>query len=108
MIHKPSDKEQQYFIAQEMKRLKALHQQYAEKTAESERQRLKDLHYMHCTKCGQKMETTTLADIEVEVCPGCGGIYLDAGELNKIVDEQTRGPFGKALAYARKVFLSEE
>jgi uncharacterized protein len=100
---KPSEKEQEYFIAQEVKRLKKLQEEHCRKMAEEERRQLKDLHYMHCTKCGQKMETTTLAEVEIEVCPSCGGIYLDAGELNKIVTEQT-GSFTKALGIARRLW----
>jgi uncharacterized protein len=105
MVVKPSDKEQEYFIAKEVKRLKKLQEENARTMAEEERRKLKELHYMHCTKCGQKMETTTLAEVEIEICPGCGGVYLDAGELNKIVSEQT-GSFTKALGIARKLWTA--
>ena len=57
-----------------------------------------------CAKCGQRMEATLLQGIEIEVCPDCGGIYLDAGELQKIMDEKKWGPISGALSYARKVW----
>ncbi len=104
MKKKVSEKEQEYFIRHEMTRLKKLREEHAEKTAASERQRQKDLHFMHCAKCGQKMETTTLESVEIEVCPDCGGVYLDAGELAKILDKKRRGPFSDALALARKLW----
>ena len=102
MVSKPSDNEQEYFIRQEMIRLKKLREDHLKNTAEAERIRQRELHYMHCAKCGQKMEVTTLNSIEIEVCPDCGGIYLDAGELAKILDEEKRGPCTEALALARR------
>lgn len=97
MLDKPSDKEQEYFIQREMERIKQLRDEHRRQVAEEEREKLKALHYLHCAKCGQSMATTKLGSVEVEVCPGCGGMYLDAGELDKLVDEQGRERFGGAL-----------
>lgn len=102
MIEKPSDKEQEYFLRQEAERLKELREEHRKKVAEAERQRLKELHYLHCPKCGQKMTTTTLNEVEVEVCPGCRGMFLDDGELDKLGGEGTRGRFASALASLRR------
>lgn len=104
MVGKPSEKEQEYFITQEMKRLKDIRDQRAQEQAEAEKARLKELHFMHCAKCGQKMETTTLVEVEIEVCPSCGGVYLDSGELKKIVDKNNQGLFTNALEFAHKVW----
>ncbi|BCW93747.1 MAG: hypothetical protein KatS3mg007_1641 [Thermoanaerobaculum sp.] len=104
MLQKPSEKEQEYFLQQELARLRELREQYRRQLEEEERRKLKELHFMHCPKCGQKMEMTHLQGVEVEVCPGCGGIFLDAGELDKVLEENRRGPFAQALAAVRKVF----
>ncbi len=104
MIDKPSDKEQEYFLRKEMERIKELREEHRRKVAESERAKLKELHFMHCPKCGQDLTTTTLATVDIEVCPECGGVYLDAGELNKIIDENKRGVFTTALASARRMW----
>lgn len=103
-MYNRSEKEEEYFLRSEMERLKAIRAEHARQTAAAERARLKELHFMHCAKCGQKLETTTLTDVEVDVCPDCGGIYLDAGELDKLVEESRRGPFANALAAARRIF----
>jgi acetyl-CoA carboxylase beta subunit len=104
MLQKPSDKEQEYFLAQELARLRELREQYRRQLEEEERRKLKELHWMHCPKCGQKMETSHLSGVEVEVCPACGGIFLDAGELDKVLEESRRSPFAAALAAVRKLF----
>ncbi|NMC62433.1 MAG: hypothetical protein GYA55_04625 [SAR324 cluster bacterium] len=102
-MHKPSKKEQEYFIKKEMERLKKLREKHLSNTKAAERKKMKEAHYLHCAKCGQKMESTKFESIEIEVCPDCGGIYLDAGELDKILDEKRRGPFMNALALARRL-----
>jgi hypothetical protein len=102
----PSEKEQEYFLRKELERLKVLRDEHRQKVAEEERTKLKELHYMHCAKCGQTMSTTQLHGVDVEICPGCGGMYLDAGELDKLVEEHTRGPFTAALGKLRLLWGS--
>jgi uncharacterized protein len=97
----PSEKEQEYFLRKEFERIKVLREEHLRKVAEAERQKLKELHFMHCAKCGQTMTTTELHGILVEICPGCNGVYLDAGELDKIIQEQNQGIFRSAIATLR-------
>jgi hypothetical protein len=59
-----------------------------------ERQRLKDLHFMRCPKCGHAMNETTLEEILVDQCGFCEGLYFDAGELGQLLlkrDEDRKG-----------------
>jgi uncharacterized protein len=102
----PLSKEEKYFLEQEVKRLKTIHTEHMQETAENERRKLKELHYLRCAKCGQRMATTKLAGVEIEVCTDCGGVYLDAGELDKIISEQTRGAFADAADFVRKLWKS--
>lgn len=104
MLQKPSDKEQEYFLQQELARLKELRDRRLRELQEEERRKLKELHWLHCPKCGQKMEVSHLEGVEVEVCPGCGGVFLDSGELEKVLEANRRGPFSQALAAIRKLF----
>jgi uncharacterized protein len=103
-MYNPSEKEQEYFLRQEAERLKKLREEHQKKLAADEAQRLKELHFMHCPKCGMKMDTTTMQKVEVDICPSCGGIYLDAGELDKVLEENTRGPFAAAAHSLRGFF----
>lgn len=106
MIDRPSDKEQEYFMRQELERLARLREEHRMMLEESARQQRKEQHWMHCPKCGDDLEVTHLGGVEVDVCPDCGGLYLDAGELDKILEEKNRGPFAKALGSLRSVFGS--
>jgi uncharacterized protein len=40
-----------------------------------------------CPRDQQETETRVVEDAEVELCPQCGGMYLDRGELNKVAGE---------------------
>jgi len=104
MVGKASEKEQEYFLKQEIARLKKLREEHLANMKKEERDAMKKLHYLRCAKCGQKMETESLGGVEIEVCPDCGGIYLDAGELGKIVDESSKGRFAETLGIVRKLW----
>lgn len=39
-----------------------------------------------CPSCARKMTTTWVRGLEVELCAGCGGSFLDAGELERLGD----------------------
>lgn len=88
MSIKPSEKEEQFFKEQEfLIRMKiAVEEQRA--MAESEKQRLKELHRMHCPKCGQRLAPEKYGAVEIDVCAGCKGLWLDAHELDAILSEQ--------------------
>jgi hypothetical protein len=45
---------------------------------------LKATHLLHCGKCGNKMNTSIFKGIEIEVCPNCGAVLLDPGELESL------------------------
>ena len=56
----------------------------SEKEAGESRQRLKELHYMKCPKCGHDMKSEQLDAIEIDRCSFCEGVYFDAGELDQL------------------------
>jgi Zn-finger nucleic acid-binding protein len=37
-----------------------------------------------CVKCTSVLDKSMVGDIEVDLCPSCGGLWLDRGELEKI------------------------
>ena len=42
---------------------------------------------MDCPVCENAMITLELADVEIDHCTGCGGIWLDAGELELLLGQ---------------------
>lgn len=45
---------------------------------------------MDCPVCKDAMVVLELHDVEVDYCFGCGGIWLDAGELELLIDDPER------------------
>ena len=66
------------------------------------RQRLRDLHHMHCPKCGLKMQEVRLRGMDVEVCFACGGIFLDKGEIDIIAAPQQKGIMAAILNWFKE------
>ena len=84
---KPSEKEEQFFREQEMKaRLQKLEQEQ-QALAAAEKTRLKELHWMQCPKCGQRLGSERFGRVEIDVCANCKGLWLDASELDAIMAE---------------------
>lgn len=42
---------------------------------------------MDCPVCKNAMVVLELRDVEIDHCFGCGGIWLDAGELEMLIDD---------------------
>jgi Zn-finger nucleic acid-binding protein len=53
-----------------------------------------------CVRCTSVLDESELAGLLVDVCPRCGGLWLDEGELAKLagVPESKLGPLREALA----------
>jgi uncharacterized protein len=42
---------------------------------------------MNCPRCNSEMSEVVKSTVVVDVCAGCGGIFLDKGELAKILSQ---------------------
>ena len=98
MAYKPSEHEENYIKEQEMKhRLHKLAQEQ-QALANAEKQRLKELHWMHCPKCGTELVLEKYGKVEIDVCPVCKGLWLDANELDTIIEQSAKNkPFTSFL-----------
>lgn len=48
---------------------------------------------MKCPSCTDtQLVVTTRSDIEIDLCPRCRGVWLDRGELDKIIARSERHP----------------
>ena len=86
-----SSPEEKYFARLDAEKKERLASQLADADAIKHAAELKDLHYMHCGKCGQEMITTNFKGVEIEVCPGCGAVLLDPGELEELAGDDRSG-----------------
>jgi len=59
--------------------------------------------WMVCPKCGDTLEEVEAEEVKIDRCGGCGGVYLDHGEVEVLL-AQARGPQG--LQRTRNVLLS--
>jgi hypothetical protein len=82
---KPSDSEQEYFLKQEIEKLRKAQHERAAKMKEAEATKLKELHWMKCPKCGSDLAEVEYRTIKVDFCGGCGGSWLDKGEIAQML-----------------------
>jgi Zn-finger nucleic acid-binding protein len=95
---KPSNVEDEYFVKEDAEKKRRIAQQVKKETAADEQRRLKELHWMHCPKCGMDMhEVVYGGKVDVDVCFSCGGIFLDKGELEHLVTKETKGVMSSIL-----------
>lgn len=84
MPARPSEKEEEYFIRTEFERRKKAEIEKFKEQNQQQKAKLKELHYMHCPKCGHNLIEMDYKGIEIDKCSYCDGVWLDAGELEQI------------------------
>jgi acetyl-CoA carboxylase beta subunit len=85
----PSKIEDQHILEMELqRRLEKLEAEQKAMAAE-EKKRQKELHWMRCPKCGHELSTQHHGRVEIDVCPSCRGLWLDANELETILANES-------------------
>ena len=74
---KPSRNEEEYFARLNAERVRELRAKRDAEYAEAERKS----HIMRCPRCGGHLKDQLHHQVRIEVCPDCGGTWLDKGEL---------------------------
>lgn len=49
--------------------------------------------WMVCPKCGARLEEVEHEQVKVDRCPGCGGMFLDKGEVEAITSREETASF---------------
>ncbi len=52
---------------------------------------------MNCPKCNVTLVMSERQGIEIDYCPECRGIWLDRGELDKIIERSTQPLNGQSF-----------
>lgn len=101
MSRRPSEKEEEFIVRMEYERKKKLEEEKHKELVQSERKRLKDLHFMRCPKCGMELIEIDYKTIKIDKCSKCEGIWLDAGEL-EAVSKMEKGGLDKLFSVFKK------
>ena len=114
MVDRGSKSEDEWFRLNEQElletarqaRLKREQERAAKEKAE-ETKRLKDLHFMKCPKCGMDLQTVKHGDVDMETCFNCHGIFLDAGELQRLQKQLAHENSGKWMGAVLNLFKNK-
>ena len=105
MPNTPSSAEEEYFKQEELRKLREQSKVTASAMEEQDREKLKELHWMHCPKCGLDLTEVKYMGVQVDTCFHCGGMYLDKGEIDKILSHEEPGMMKKMV---RSFFHTDE
>jgi len=94
--------EEEYFAREDAEKKRRIAQEMKKAMADEQQKALRELHYMHCPKCGMKMQEIRLRDIDVDTCFACGGIFLDKGEMDVIAAPQQKGIMAAILNWFKE------
>jgi Zn-finger nucleic acid-binding protein len=93
---KPSRNEDEYFVKQDAELLRKQRAEADAAAREAERR----THYMKCPKDGYDLASSTYHGVQIETCPHCGGMWLDAGEIEAVSHEERPGLLTRVLSDA--------
>jgi uncharacterized protein with PIN domain len=107
VVEQDRKREDEWFLANEKRLLETARferekreKERAAQTAEADRKRLRDQHFMRCPKCGHEMKEEELTGVKIDRCSFCEGIFFDAGELDQVLlkrEDDRRGFFRKLV-----------
>jgi hypothetical protein len=95
--NKPSATEDDFFAREDVEKKRKLALQVKKQLGADERRRLRDLHHMHCPRCGMDMQEIRIGALAVDVCFGCNGAFLDREEIEVIAAPRQKGIMGAIL-----------
>lgn len=99
MSRRPNESEQEYQARLAMERQRSEAKERHAQLADVERERLRELHWMHCPKCGSELVEMQFRDVKLDKCFNCAGVFLDDGELEQLTGKP--GWFDSMLRFFR-------
>ena len=57
---------------------------------------------MKCPVCDSDLQMSERSGVEIDFCPACRGVWLDRGELDKIIERSGRDTEGGRLSTDRE------
>ena len=90
---KPTPNEDEYFARRDAELIEKQRRQQAAAAAAAERR----THYMKCPKCGHDLATVEFHGVQIDRCPNCDGVWLDHGELDRLLQHHDPGIFSRVF-----------
>lgn len=97
---KPSRNEDEYFAREDAELLRKQRERAQAAALEAERKS----HYLKCPKDGYDLATSEYHGVQIETCPHCGGMWLDAGELEAVAHDEHSNVLTRVLSDALSTF----
>jgi uncharacterized protein len=97
---KPSRNEDEYFAREDAELLRKQRERAHAAAVETERKS----HYLKCPKDGYDLATSEYHGVQIETCPHCGGMWLDAGEIEAVSHEEHPNVLTRVLSDALSTF----
>ncbi len=97
---KPSRNEDEYFAREDAELMRKQRERAHAAAIEAERK----THYMKCPKDGYDLSSSEYHGVQIETCPHCGGMWLDAGELEAVAHEDHSNVLTRVLSDALSTF----
>jgi uncharacterized protein len=97
---KPSRNEGEYFAREDAELLRKQRERATAAGIEAERK----THFMKCPKDGYDLVRSQSHGVTIETCPHCGGMWLDAGELEALAKDDSPNVFTRVLSDALSTF----
>ena len=95
---KKKAQEDEYFVKKEKEAIENLKAKQEREAKHS----IKETCHMRCPKCGEPLKERSFQKILIDQCTGCGGIWLDAGELEEVAGREEGGWLGKLWQRSEK------
>jgi uncharacterized protein len=96
---KPTEQEEEYFARLEFERRRKVLDERDTRVADEVRRQIPSEVFGRCPKCGAELIPVPYRGIELDKCSRCQGVWLDFGELDQVVTEDS-GLFGSV----RRIF----
>jgi len=89
-----SSSEEEYFAQIEAEKKVALREKMEAAAATKALEERRALHQNRCGRCGAEMKAEIFRGVEIDVCPECGTVLLDPGELEELTGGDHSGVIG--------------
>jgi uncharacterized protein len=81
-------REEEYFFKRNKELIERKRKELDAQRAEEQKADGHPANWMRCPKCGEPLEEVRLAQIAVDKCGQCQGVFFDQGELDTLLQSQ--------------------